>query len=100
MAKTKSGEFKPGFMKSMNRTGKSFKSNVEPKENVKTDALINLNSAGDSFSEKEEKVPKLKKQNSRSRLVMLPHGVIEEKREDNASEDANLKRRNTKISKD
>ena len=102
VVKTKSSEFKTGSLHSLNKTGKSFKSNKEPKENVKTDALINLNSAGDSFSEKEEKVPKLKKANSRSRLVMLPHGVIEDtKGEDNASEDAaNLKRRNSKINKD
>ena len=90
----------------MQHTKQSFKSNVEPKEHIKTEALINLNSAGDSFSEKPDDaplpIPKVKKAASRSRLIMLPHGVIEDtKGEDNASEDAaNLKRKESKISKE
>ena len=89
----------------MNRTGKSFKSNVELKEKKSSNKLINLNNSYksiDSFSAKQEENPRSRKAHSRSRLVMLPHGVIEDtKGEDNASEDAaNFKRRNSKIEKD
>ena len=42
----------------MRNTAQTFKSQVENKEGGKTEALINLNSAGDSFSEKLEEAPK------------------------------------------
>ena len=68
----------------------------------KADVLINLDGVNDSFSEKPDDGQKLNKERSKSRLVMLPQGVIEDtKGEENASEDAGrspgIKRR---VSKD
>lgn len=82
----KSSEFKSGQLASMRNTAQTFKSNAEEKN--KTEALINLNNVNDSFSDKKGGDQGVKPKRRNSRLVLLPHGVIEDtKGEDNASED-------------